>query len=141
MRALQRRIYYITALAVIVLSLVSCDVNIDIGRNTLDYREKTEYLCYYVWVDDWYDDYGDYHEQQLCFYPDNTGEDYIRVQDRYGFTQEFHYNFVWDWYDSFYTSIRLNYGGGDYSYMDNIQMDNGKLGCMLDGYPVYFNGY
>ena len=60
---------------------------------------------------------------------------------RDGYVQESRYVFTWDWYDAFYTSIRMHYGGGDYSYMDNMQMYDGRLDCMLDGYPVTFFGY
>lgn len=141
MKTLSGRIHYMALLAVLILSLPSCDVDVEFGRHSLGYRENTEYLCRYVWVDEWIDDYGDSHYQELRFYPDNTGEDYIRVRDRYGFVQEYHYRFVWDWYDAFYESIRLDYGGGDYSYMDHIQMYDRRLDCMLDGYPAYFNGY
>lgn len=77
----------------------------------------------------------------LRFYADGTGEDYLRVQDAYGRWDEYRYTFVWDWYDAFYTSIRLNYGGGDYSYMDHIQLGNGRLECQLDGAWVSFYNY
>ena len=70
----------------------------------------------------------------------NTGEDYLYTQDRHGYIQESVYNFTWDWFNSMYTSIRLTYGPGDYSYMDNISMGGNRLNCLLDGQPVYFVG-
>lgn len=141
MKTVVRKLHYIAVLAALVVSLASCEVDVAVGNHTLAYRENTEYLCSFVWTDEWYDEFGDYHYQELYFYPDNTGEDYIRVQDRWGFVQEYSYRFRWDWYDSFFTSIRLNYGGGDYSYMDNMRMYNARLDCLLDGSYVTFIGY
>lgn len=140
MKTLIRKFYYMSALAVLVVSLSSCEVDFSIGNNTLGYRESTEYLCSFVWVDEWSDADG-YHRQEICFYPNNTGEDYIRFQDRWGYVQEYRYVFTWDWYDSFYTSIRMNYGGGDYSFMDNMDMYDRRIDCLFDGYPVTFFGY
>ena len=140
MKTSVRKLYYIAALAALVILLPSCEVDFSIGNNTLDYRGNTEYLCSFVWVDEWSDSDG-FHRQEITFYPDNTGEDYVRIQYRDGYVQESRYVFTWDWYDAFYTSIRMHYGGGDYSYMDNMQMYDGRLDCLLDGYPVTFFGY
>jgi len=35
----------------------------------------------------------------------------------------------------------LNYGGGDYSYMDNIRLGEGRMECLLDGAAVCFYSY
>lgn len=66
---------------------------------------------------------------------------YIRIQDARGRWEEYTYTFTWDWYDAFYTSIRLNYGRGDYSYMDNIRLGEGRMECLLDGAAVCFYSY
>lgn len=119
----------------------ACDyVGVEIGVGTDAYRENTDYLCSRPWSDEWYDDYGTYYYQELRFYGNNTGEDYLYTQDRHGYIQESMYNFTWDWFNSMYTSIRLTYGPGDYSYMDNISMGGNRLNCLLDGQPVYFIG-
>lgn len=110
---------YMAMLVALTLAFPSCNVEMELGNNTLEYRERTAYLCSYDWQDDWYDDYGLHHFQMLRFYTNGTGEDFIRIQDAHGRWEEYTYTFTWDWYDAFYTSIRLNYGGGDYSYMDN----------------------
>lgn len=140
MKTLSRKFYYMAALTALVLSLSSCEVDFSIGDNTLRGRESTEYLCSFIWIDEWSDADG-YQRQELRFYPDHTGEDYICMQDRYGYVREYRYRFTWDWYDAFYTSIRMDYGGGDYSYMDNMRMYDGGIDCLLDGYPVTFYGY
>ena len=110
---------YMAMLVALTLAFPSCNVEMELGNNTLEYRERTAYLCSYDWQDDWYDDYGLHHFQVLRFYTNGTGEDFIRIQDARGRWEEYTYTFTWDWYDAFYTSIRLNYGRGDYSYMDN----------------------
>ena len=53
MKTSVRKLYYIAALAALVILLPSCEVDFSIGNNTLDYRENTEYLCSFVWVDEW----------------------------------------------------------------------------------------
>ena len=103
---------YMAMLVALTLAFPSCNVEMELGNNTLEYRERTAYLCSYDWQDDWYDDYGLHH-----------------------------FTFTWDWYDAFYTSIRLNYGGGDYSYMDNIRLGEGRMECLLDGAAVCFYSY
>ena len=138
MKTKARKFMYIAMLLLVTLALPSCEVDLSLGNHTLEYRERTAYLCSSDWQDDWYDDYGYHRFQVLRFYADGTGEDYLRVQDAYGRWDEYRYTFVWDWYDAFYTSIRLNYGGGDYSYMDHIQLGNGRLECQLDGAWVSF---
>lgn len=132
---------YMAILVALTLAFPSCNVEMELGNNTLEYRERTGYLCSYGWQDDWYDDYGLHHFQVLRFYADGTGEDFIRIQDARGRWKEYTYTFTWDWYDAFYTSIRLNYGGGDYSYMDNIRLGEGRLECLLDGEAVCFYNY
>lgn len=88
---------YMAMLVALTLAFPSCNVEMELGNNTLEYRERTAYLCSYDWQD--------------------------------------------DWYDAFYTSIRLNYGGGDYSYMDNIRLGEGRMECLLDGAAVCFYSY
>ena len=88
---------YMAMLVALTLAFPSCNVEMELGNNTLEYRERTAYLCSYDWQD--------------------------------------------DWYDYFYTRIRLNYGGGDYSYMDNIRLGEGRMECLLDGAAVCFYSY
>ena len=124
---------YIAMLLTLTLAFPSCDVELELGNHSLEYRERTAYLCSSDWQDDWYDDYGYHRFQVLRFYPDGTGEDYLRIQDAYGRWDEYRYTFVWDWYDAFYTSIRLNYGGGGFSFMGKNPPRDGRPGCQRAG--------
>lgn len=72
---------YMAMLVALTLAFPSCNVEMELGNNTLEYRERTAYLCSYDWQDDWYDDYGLHHFQVLRFYTNGTGEDFIRIQD------------------------------------------------------------
>lgn len=119
----------------------SCEggIDIEIGNWSDDYREATYYLCNRVWTDEWYDNHDTYCYQELYFYSNNTGVDYLYTEDRFGNIQESTYHFTWDWWDSFYTSIRLDYGDS-FAYMENIRMNRNHLDCILNGYPVSFIG-
>ncbi|OUN79492.1 hypothetical protein [Bacteroides sp. An51A] len=133
------RIFFLTAM---VLTLASCEyagIGIEFGNGTNSYRECTDYLCSRTWVEEWYDEYDTYYYQELRFYPDNTGTDYLYQEDRYGNQNESTMHFGWDWWNVSYTSIRIDYRNG-YSYMDNIQMGGNQLNCLFDNYPAYFTG-
>ena len=128
---------------VLSLMLNACDYvgfGLEFGTGSNNYREATDYLCSYIWTDEWTDDYGTYYYQEIRFYTDGKGEDYIASEDRFGFRQETRYAFAWDWWDAFYTSLRLTYGKGDYSYMENMRMERGRMECLYDGVPAYFTG-
>ena len=130
----------ITVSSILFSSCQYAGIGIEIGNGTNNYREATYYLCSITWVEEWTDSYGDFHRQELRFYDNNMGEDYVLTVDRRGFRKESSYTFVWDWYDANYTSLRLKYGANDYSYMDNIMMGSNRLDCLLDGYPACFYG-
>ena len=118
MKTTRRKFYYIVAILSLIVTLSSCEyvgLGIEFGNGPGDYRETTDYLCSRTWTDEWTDDYGIYYYQESTL------------------------NFAWDWWNSSYTSIRLNYGSR-YSYMDNIQMGGNQLNCLLDNYPAYFIG-
>lgn len=138
-----KRFCRILLIFIMPLMLNACDYvgfGIEFGTGTNEYREATAYLCSYLWTDEWVDDRGTRYYQELSFYPDGKGEDYIVSEDRFGFRQETRYAFVWDWWDTFCTSIRLTYGKGDYSYMENIRVERNRLECLYDGSPAYFFG-
>ena len=144
MKKLCKFIAFGALISVFPILFSSCEyigIGIELGNGTNNYREATYYLCSRTWVEEWTDNYGDFHRQELRFYNNNTGEDYVLTVDKHGYRQETSYTFLWDWYDANYTSLRLKYGANDYSYMDNIFMGNNSLDCLLDGYPAYFYGY
>ena len=124
------------------ISFTSCEGYVEMGFDTVhdDYYEKTDYLCSRVWFDEWHDDFGVYYYQELRFYSNGRGEDYMYSVDHFGYKNERSYSFRWDWNNSVYTSIVLKYGGKDYSYMERIRMGGNKLDCLFDGEPAYFRG-
>ena len=138
-----KKLFRILLIPVMALMLNACDhvsFGLEFGSGTNDYREATNYICSYVWTDEWRDDFGKYYYQEIRFFPDGRGEECMLTEDRFGFRQEARYAFVWDWWDTFYTSIRLTYGKGDYSYMENIRAERNRLECLYDGTPAYFIG-
>lgn len=142
MKTTKQKIYHIIATLTLILTLNSCDhvgIGIELGGETNNYRESTDYLCSRIWASEWYDEYDVYYYQEICFYPNNTGSDYLYSQDRWGNTKTSTLNFAWDWWNTSYTSIRLDYGR-KFSYMDNIQMGGNQLNCLFNNYPAYFIG-
>ena len=102
MKTIKRQFYYIAAVLSLIFTLSSCEyvgLGIEIGNGTNSYHESTDYLCSRIWTDEWTDEYGVYYYQEICFYPNNTGVDYLYSQDRYGNRQESSLNFGWDWWD------------------------------------------
>ena len=71
--------------------------------------------------------------QELDFYLDRTGVDYIRVEYRNGDVEVFEYNFRWNWENYAQTSIRMSYGPGDVSYLDDVYLGGNRLSGYLDG--------
>ena len=71
--------------------------------------------------------------QELDFYLDRTGVDYIRVEYRNGDVEVFEYNFRWNWENYAQTSIRMSYGPGDASYLDDVYLGGNRLSGYLDG--------
>ena len=66
----------------LTLGLSSCVVDgigLQIGTGTDSYREYTSHLCRYVWVDEW-EANGKFYHQELTFYPDQTGSDYMYIE-------------------------------------------------------------
>ena len=91
----------IALMALMMISLTSCEVEID----------------------SFYDD------DNL----DRTGVDYIRVEYRNGDVEVFEYNFRWNWENYAQTSIRMSYGPGDVSYLDDVYLGGNRLSGYLDG--------
>ena len=130
-------------IVVMALTLSSCeevqlDVDLDNGSSYVDY--STDYLTSRVWVDEWEDEEGMLYHQELTFYPDRVGTDYMYTEDPWGYRTESSYNFYWSWKNSRCTTIKLKYGPGDYSYMEQISMGGNRLDCLFDGQRAYFKG-
>lgn len=126
-----------------VMAFTSCeevhlDVDLDEGLCERDYR--TEYLCSRTWEDKWHDRDGVFYRQELRFYGDYMGRDYLYSEDCDGYCEETVYEFAWDWRNASCTRLQMKYGPGDYSYMEEISMGGNKLACRLDGESVCFVG-
>ena len=128
---------------IMTILLTSCEgvlVDVEVGDPVDHVQSSTNYLTSRVWVDEWTDDNGVFYHQEICFYFNRLGSDYLYQEDRWGRRSESTYQFTWDWRNSRCTEIRLKYGPGDYSYMEHIILGGNKLDCLLDGQPVYFIG-
>ena len=128
-------------LAVLMINLTSCEVEIDtfydddnIGGG---YYNRSAELCSRTWVDNYQDRDGNYCRQELDFYLDRTGVDFLRVEYRNGTVETFEYHFFWSWDNYAQTSIRMDYGHGDYSFFDNVYIGGNRLSGYLDGKNNY----
>ena len=63
---------------------------------------------------------GNRCRQELDFYLDRTGVDFIRVEYPNGHVETFEYYFRWNWENYAQTSIRMDYGRNDVSYLDDV---------------------
>ena len=125
-------------LAVAMINLTSCEIEIDdfydddnIGGS---YYNKSLDLCSRPWADTFYDADGNYCYQELNFYLDRHGEDYIRVEYPNGRYSESVYSFTWNWEDRSQYSLRMVYGPGDVSYLDDVWIRGNVLSGYLDGH-------
>lgn len=91
----------IALMALMMISLTSCEVEIDsfydddnIGGG---YYSRSSELCSRTWISYYRDADGNRCCQELDFYLDRTGVDYIRVEYRNGDVEVFEYNFRWNW--------------------------------------------
>ena len=117
---------------------VEIELELDDTESCVNY--STSYLVSRVWVDEWTDDKGVFYHQELSFYTNRKGTDYLYSEDRRGVVKESSYGFTWDWRNHRCTALRMNYGHGDYSIMERIVMGGNKLDCLLDGQYVCFRG-
>lgn len=124
-------------IAVLMVSLTSCEVEIDsfydddnIGNA---YYSRSSELCSRTWVSFYRDAAGNRCRQELDFYLDRTGVDYIRVEYPNGRVEESEYHFRWSWENYAQTSIRMVYGPRDVSYLDDVYIGGNRLNGYLDG--------
>ena len=85
------------------------------------------------WVSFYRDMDGNYCRQELDFFLDRTGIDYIRVEYPNGTVEQYEYNFRWNWENYAQTSIRMSYGPNDVSYLDDVYIGGNRLSGYLDG--------
>ena len=140
MKTYGKRFYYMLLIVCIsAIALSSCH-GLDVYWSNGDYYENSEHLCSRTWTDSWYDSYdGVSYYQELRFYGDGTGTDYLESVDYYGNRRSSSLRFIWDW--TSYNSIVLDYGNSR-SYMDEIHWNGwDKMSCLFDGERVYFSAY
>lgn len=127
--------FFYASLAVLAMMLTfsACDMEDDPWRD-----DDTDYLTSRTWVEEWTDDNDVFHHQELDFYPDGTGQDYLYTEDYDGYAQHSTLRFTWGW-DVRY-SISMRYGANDYSYFSHISMGRNRLEGVLDGVSVSFQG-
>lgn len=124
-------------MAVMMVSLTSCEVEIDSFYDDDNYGgtyySRSSDLCSRTWVSYYYDANGNRCRQELNFYLDRTGVDYIRVEYPRGKVEEFEYYFNWSWENYAQTSIRMAYGRNDVSFLDDVWIGGNRLSGYLDG--------
>lgn len=134
--------YGIMALLAAMMLFTSCEVSID-WYDDDDYSEmyyqRTRELCSRTWQESWVQN-GEIHTQRLDFYEDRTGTELMRIEHRDGYITEDRYSFRWSWENSSQTALRMNYGGNDYSYFENIWLSGNTLSGILDDVDVRLTG-
>lgn len=128
-------------IAVVLMNLTSCQVEIDSFNDSDniggEYYSRSSQLCSRTWVSNYRNADGNPCKQEMDFYMDRTGVDYVRVTYPNGDIEVFEYKFRWNWENYSQTSIRISYGPGDVSYFDNIYMGANTLSGYLDGNNNY----
>ncbi len=124
-------------MAVLMISFTSCEVEIDSFYDDDNisggYYNRSVDLCSRTWASSYWDIDGNYCRQELDFFLDRTGIDYIRVKYPNGYVEEFEYKFRWSWDNYAQTSIRMSYGPNDVSYLDDVYIGGNRLSGYLDG--------
>ena len=120
-----------------MLSLTSCEVEFRLLDNEIHYGDKTSELCNRTWEESWVEN-GNRYTQRLDFYNNRTGRDYLRIDYWDGDVSENSYRFNWKW--DGHDCIRMEYGPGDISYLEDIWIHNNTLTGYLDNVEVYFKG-
>lgn len=130
--------FKICLMATILVGLTSCEVSFYDDDNVGGaYYEKSKALCSRIWADTYYDANGNRCYQELTFFQDRHGEDYIRVEYLNGRVTEDVYDFDWHWTDRSQYSLEMYYGPGDASYMDDVWISGNVLSGYLDGHDNY----
>ena len=120
-----------------IMSLTSCDVEVRVWHDDVHHSDHTPELCSRTWEESWVDN-GNRYTQRLDFYNNRTGRDYLRSEYWNGGVSEDTYHFHWKWDGK--NCIRMEYGPGDISYLENIWIHNNTLTGYLDNVEVYFKG-
>ena len=120
-----------------MMSLTSCEVEFRLLDNEIHYNDHTNEICSRTWEESWVEN-GNRYTQRLDFYNNRTGRDYLRIEYWDGYVSEDTYRFNWRWDDD--DCVRMEYGPGDVSYLEDIWIYNNTLTGYLDEVEVYFKG-
>lgn len=129
--------------AALLLNLTSCETTVvfeDDDNIGGAYYAKSEALCYYVWQDVYEDQDGNECFQELTFFLNRTGEDYLRVVYPNGDYEEFVDKFVWNWEDREQYSLRMQYAPNDVSYYDDVRVRDNVLSGYFGDMKVNYIG-
>ena len=106
-----------------MMSLTSCEVELRVWDDDILHSDNTNELCGRTWEESWTEK-GNRYTQRLDFYNGDISEDVYR------------FNWKWDDHDC----IRMEYGPGDVSYLEDIWIQNNTLTGYLDNVEVFFKG-
>jgi hypothetical protein len=120
-----------------MMSLTSCEVEIRPWHDDVCHDDNTYELCSRTWEETWVEN-GNRYTQRLDFYNNRTGRDFLRIEYWDGYVSEDTYHFKWRWDDA--DCIRMEYGPGDISYLEDICIHNNTLIGYLDDVEVFFKG-
>ena len=120
-----------------MMSLTSCEVEIRPWHDDVYHSDYTGELCSRTWEKSWVEN-GNRYTQRLDFYNNRTGRDFLRIEYWDGYVSEDTYRFNWRWDDD--DCVRMEYGPGDVSYLEDIWIHNNTLTGYLDEVEVYFKG-
>ena len=120
-----------------MMSLTSCEVEVRPWHEDIYHSNHTDELCSRTWEESWKEN-GNLYTQRLDFYNNRTGRDYLRIVYRNGDVSESTYRFKWKWDAS--DCVRMDYGPGDISYLEDIRIHNNTLNGYLDDVEVFFKG-
>ena len=120
-----------------MMSLTSCEVDLLFWHDDVHYDKHSSELCSRSWEETWIDK-GNRYTQRLDFYDNRTGRETLRVEYWDGDVSENIYRFNWHWDTK--DCIRMEYGPGDVSYLEDIWIHNNTLTGYLDNVEVFFKG-
>ena len=120
-----------------MMSLTSCEVEIRPWHDDVYHSDYTGELCSRTWEESLVEN-GNRYTQRLDFYNNRTGRDFLRIEYWDGYVSEDTYRFNWRWDDN--DCVRMEYGPGDVSYLEDIWIHNNTLTGYLDEVEVYFKG-
>lgn len=124
-------------LVLYMLLWAGCEISGSSGPENEEVAGKA--LCKYCW----YMNYTDFDNAaiklQINFDADGKGWE-VMSRSLLGQTDSREYEFTWYWVSDTYTSVCLEYGKNNVSYMDDIFITDDALTCVREGNSLVFYG-